>query len=165
MKRTVPETEEIIERLGGREVLDRVRHETSPQDRYSGAYARFRQLVAGATGRNLEESIRSFLDTAALSRSDGASVDPDRVSLLTFHATKGLEFSRVYVLGVEDYQLPGYYAVIEDRGEETQEARRLLYVPMTRAKDRLVLTYSRTRGGMPSGGTRFLNDMALLAPA
>jgi ATP-dependent DNA helicase UvrD/PcrA len=156
-----PVREGIIERLGGKKMFDRVRRETSPQDRYPEAYRRFRQLVADASGPNLEECIRRFLDTVALSRSDGASVDPDRVSLLTFHATKGLEFSRVYVLGVEDNQLPGYYAITEDREDEIREARRLLYVAMTRAKDRLVLTYSRTRRGMSSGGTRFLTDMEI----
>jgi superfamily I DNA/RNA helicase len=157
-----PTREEIVERLGGKGLFDRARRESSPQDRYSEAYARFRQLVVAASGPNLEESIRRFLDTVALSRSDGASSDPERVSLLTFHATKGLEFSRVYVLGVEDYQLPGYYAITEDRDDEIREARRLLYVAMTRAKDRLILTYSKTRRGMPSGGTSFLTDMGIL---
>jgi superfamily I DNA/RNA helicase len=66
---------------------------------------------------------------------------------------------------VEDYQLPGYYAITEGRDDEIREARRLLYVAMTRAKDRLVLTYSKSRRGMPSGGTRFLGDMDLLPPA
>ncbi len=156
-----PTREEIVERLGGKGLFDRVRRETSPQDRYSEAYARFRQLVVAVSGPNLDESIRRFLDTVALSRSDGVSADPERVSLLTFHATKGLEFSRVYILGVEDNQLPGYYAITEGRDDEIREARRLLYVAMTRAKDRLVLTYSRTRRGMPSGGTRFLTDMGI----
>ncbi|MEE8491904.1 MAG: 3'-5' exonuclease, partial [Acidimicrobiia bacterium] len=41
--------------------------------------------------------------------------DPQRVNLLTFHSTKGLEFSRVYVVGVEGYQVPGYYAMAENR--------------------------------------------------
>ena len=83
------------------------------------------------------------------------------MSLLTFHATKGLEFSRVYVLGVEDYNLPGFREITEDLEDEIREARRLLYVAMTRAKDRLVLTQCRSRGGRPSGGTRFLQDMGL----
>ena len=52
-------------------------------------------------------SIEKFLDVVALSTSQGVSVDPQRVNLLTLHSTKGLEFSRVYVVGVEDRQLPG----------------------------------------------------------
>jgi DNA helicase-2/ATP-dependent DNA helicase PcrA len=92
-------------------------------------------------------------------------MDTDRVSLLTFHATKGLEFSRVYIVGVEDYQIPGWHAITENLHEEIQEARRLLYVAMTRAKDRLILTHSKTRKGLPSGGTRFLDELALQTSA
>jgi ATP-dependent DNA helicase UvrD/PcrA len=156
-----PPGEQVVDRLGGRDQLDRVRRQTSPQDRYADAYARFRQVMIACDGVDLEESVRRFLDTVALSRSDGVGPDSERVSLLTFHATKGLEFSRVYILGVEDFQLPGYYAIMEDRDEEIREARRLLYVGMTRAKDRLILTRCSSRGGRPSGGTRFLQDMGL----
>jgi DNA helicase-2/ATP-dependent DNA helicase PcrA len=85
------------------------------------------------------------------------------VNLLTLHSTKGLEFSRVYVVGVEDFQLPGYYAAVEDREDEIQEARRLLYVGMTRAKDRLVLTRAERRFGLDSGGSTFLEEMGLAA--
>src|SRR5262249_40525458 len=97
----------------------------------------------------------------ALSRSDGAGIDVNRVCLLTIHSTKGLEFSRVYVIGVEDYELPGYYAINENREAEIHEARRLVYVPMTRAKDRLCLTHCRHRNGRPTGETLFLTEMGL----
>src|SRR5216684_630292 len=92
----------------------------------------------------------------------GVEVAPDRVNLLTLHSTKGLEFSRVYVVGVEDFQLPGYYAATDDREDEIQEARRLLYVGMTRARDRLVLTRAERRFGRDAGGNRFLDEMGLL---
>jgi len=78
---------------------------------------------------------------------------------LTLHSTKGLEFSRVYLVGVEDYQLPGYYAVQESRTAEIEEARRLLYVGMTRAEDRLVMTRVDRRFGRDAGGSRFLEEM------
>ena len=78
--------------------------------------------------------------------------------LLTLHATKGLEFSRVYIVGVEDYQLPGYHALENENEPEIQEARRLLYVGMTRAKDRLVLTRAAQRDGRSSGGDLFLRE-------
>jgi DNA helicase-2/ATP-dependent DNA helicase PcrA len=87
--------------------------------------------------------------------------DPHRVNLLTLHSTKGLEFSRVYIVGVEDYQMPGYYAAVQNRKDEIEEARRLLYVGMTRAKDRLVLTRSDQRRGRDSGGSMFLNEIGL----
>jgi DNA helicase II / ATP-dependent DNA helicase PcrA len=68
----------------------------------------------------------------------------------------------VYVVGVEDFQLPGYFAMKDGLEAEILEARRLLYVAMTRAKDRLCLTYCRERRGKPSGGTMFLSEMGLV---
>ena len=99
-----------------------------------------------------------------LSRSDGPERDPARVNLLTLHSTKGLEFSRVYIVGAEDAQLPGGR---EPSKREIEEARRLLYVGMTRTKDRLVLTRVEVRGGKPTGRHRFLDEMGLVprAPA
>jgi DNA helicase-2/ATP-dependent DNA helicase PcrA len=99
----------------------------------------------------------------ALSRSDDFATDKDRVSLLTLHATKGLEFSRVYVVGAEDNQLPGFRALENDDQHDIQEARRLLYVGMTRAKDRLVLTRALQRDGRATGGDLFLREAGLEA--
>jgi len=160
-----PPVAEIIDRLGGRDLQQQIRQETAPQDRYPETYARLQQLIASAASDTLEGAVRCFLDRLALSRSDGAGIDPDRVCLLTFHATKGLEFSRVYVVGVEDNQLPGFHAMQENRENDIHEARRLLYVAMTRAKDRLCLTHCRQRNGRPTGGTLFLSDMGLIETA
>jgi DNA helicase-2/ATP-dependent DNA helicase PcrA len=82
--------------------------------------------------------------------------------LLTLHSTKGLEFSRVYVVGVEDHQLPGWKTLEDDDAAAIQEARRLLYVGMTRAKDRLVLTRATRRAGISTGGSLFLLEAGLL---
>jgi DNA polymerase III epsilon subunit family exonuclease len=154
---------EIIERLGGQKLLEQLRREKPPEDRFPEIYGRLRQIIALTKDLPLEESIRSFLDHLALSRSDGTGIDPDRVSLLTFHATKGLEFSRVYVIGVEDHQLPGYFEINENREADILEARRLLYVAMTRAKDRLCLTCCQQRNGRSTGGTLFLSEMGLVS--
>src|SRR6266705_1567733 len=112
-------------------------------------------------GGTLRESIDRLLDRVALSTSEGIEVAPDRVNLLTLHSTKGLEFSRVYIVGVEDYQIPGYRESTEHREAEIQEARRLLYVGMTRARERLVLTRVERRFGMEAGGSAFLEEMGL----
>ena len=83
-------------------------------------------------------------------------------NLLTLHSTKGLEFSRVYIVGAEDAQLPGRPpSGVESSPAEIEEARRL-YVGMTRAKDRLVLSRAAVRGGNPTGGHRFLDEMGLV---
>jgi superfamily I DNA/RNA helicase len=88
-------------------------------------------------------------------------VAPDRVNLLTLHATKGLEFDCVYIVGVEDGRIPGAKPGREVMRHEIEEGRRLLYVGMTRARDRLVLTRVRERAGVPAGGSRFLDDVGL----
>src|SRR5262249_59324580 len=106
-----------------------------------------------------------LLERVALSSSEGVETDPARLTLLTLHSTKGLEFSRVYIAAVEDNQLPGWHALAEDRKLEIEEARRLLYVGMTRAKDRLVLTRADRRGGRPSGGDLLLREAGLPAIA
>ena len=98
---------------------------------------------------------------AALSVSDGFEKDVSRLNLLTLHATKGLEFSRVYIVGVEDFELPGYQAMVKRLEDEFPEARRLLYVGMTRARDRLVLTRAERRADRPTGGTAFLEELGL----
>jgi DNA helicase-2/ATP-dependent DNA helicase PcrA len=69
----------------------------------------------------------------------------------------------VYLIGAEDHELPGYYQTTENRTDEIEEARRLLYVGMTRAKDRLVLTRVERRNGREAGGNRFLDEMGLAA--
>jgi superfamily I DNA/RNA helicase len=120
--------------------------------------------VAASDDGTLERSIGRLLERVALSTSEGIEADPERVNLLTLHSTKGLEFSRVYIVGVEDYQLPGYYAAVEHRRHEIEEARRLLYVGMTRARDRLVLTRAAARFGKPAGGSLFLEEMGLATP-
>src|SRR5204863_8963166 len=91
--------------------------------------------------------------------------DTERVNLLTLHSTKGLEFSRVYILGVEDAQLPGGSPTKGASKAELEEARRLLYVGMTRTKERLVLTRVDERAGRPTGGHRFLDEMGLVPVA
>ncbi|HYT88832.1 MAG TPA: UvrD-helicase domain-containing protein [Gemmataceae bacterium] len=137
------------------------RGDPAGHERPAESHARLSRVVALVKTAPLDEAVRALLDKVALSTSEGASVDPERVSLLTFHSTKGLEFGRVYIVGVEDFQLPGYYAMTEKRAEDIHEARRLLYVAMTRAKDRLTLTWCKERAGKPTGGTMFLDEMGL----
>ena len=156
-----PSAEELIERLGGRRLLERLRSDRPVSERYPASAARLQALVEISAAPTLAESLDLLLGRVALSRSDGCGTDDHRVSLLTLHATKGLEFSRVYIVGVEDQQLPGFIALEDDDRRKIEEARRLLYVGMTRAKDRLVLTRSAQRAGRPSGGDLFLREAGL----
>jgi len=156
-----PATEAVIERLGGHELMLKVRADRSADDRYPAAMLRLRRLIAECGEGPLSRQVATFLERAVLSRWDEADPDRERVNLLTLHSTKGLEFSRVYVVGVEDAQMPGGSATKETTTAELEEARRLLYVGMTRAKERLVLTRVEARGGKPTGGAQFLDEMGL----
>jgi DNA polymerase III epsilon subunit family exonuclease len=156
-----PSVDAVIERLGGHALMTRLRAEPDPAQRYPAAVARLRALIEGDSPATLSDAIDRLLERVALSTSEGVEVAPDRVNLLTLHSTKGLEFSRVYIVGVEDYQIPGYRESTEKRQPEIEEARRLLYVGMTRARERLVLTRVERRFGMEAGGNTFLEEMGL----
>src|SRR3989441_13303649 len=132
--------------------MTRLRAEPDPAQRYPAAVARLRALMDGDPSAPLADGIDRLLERVALSTSDGVEVAPDRVNLLTLHSTKGLEFSRVYIVGVEDYQIPGYRESTEHRQAEIQEARRLLYVGMTRARGRVGVTRGEGRVGRGAGG-------------
>ena len=160
-----PPVGDVIERLGGVRVMERLRRERTPAERYPEAVARLGGLMAGSRGESLDERVDRLLERVALSSSEGVEVDPARVSLLTLHSTKGLEFSRVYIVGVENNQLPGWRDLQEQDEAAIQEARRLLYVGMTRAKDRLVLTRAERRDGRATGGDLFLQDAGLASVA
>ena len=158
---SIPTVDDVIERLGGVALMAKIRRERTADERYPSAMLRLRRLIADLPDAPLDEQLSLFLERVALSRFDGEKPDPGRVNLLTLHSTKGLEFSRVYVVGVEDLQLPGGSPTTGPIAAEIEEGRRLLYVGMTRTKDRLVLTHVATRGGKPTGGHRFLDEMGL----
>ena len=159
---SVPSVDEVIEKLGGPRLMIKIRAEKTADDLYPDAMPRLRRLIDQIPEGSLRDQIAAFLDRAVLSKWDGHEPEHGRVNLLTLHSTKGLEFSRVYVVGSEDAQLPGRTANHEATSDELEEARRLLYVGMTRVKDRLVLTHVETRDGQPSGGHRFLDEMGLV---
>jgi DNA polymerase III epsilon subunit family exonuclease len=159
-----PDVDEVIRRLGGRSLMTKLRAETDPAQRYPAAVARLRALM-DVRGEDLDDSIDQLLERVALSTSDGVDLAPDRINLLTLHSTKGLEFSRVYVVGVEDYEIPGFQAATNNITDEIEEARRLLYVGMTRARERLILTRCERRFGRDGGGSSFLDEMGLTEPS
>ena len=87
--------------------------------------------------------LAEFLDRAALV-SDADNYDPNaRVTLMTLHTAKGLEFSVVFMVGMEEGLFPHKFSARDQ--EDIEEERRLCYVGMTRAKNRLVLTCARNR--------------------
>ena len=93
-----------------------------------------------------EASLSGFLEEVALvSDIDNLEGGTDRAVLMTLHAAKGLEFDRVYIAGCEDGIFPSYMSVMDTDMDAIEEERRLAYVGITRAKQDLTITYSRTR--------------------
>jgi ATP-dependent DNA helicase UvrD/PcrA len=158
---TIPTVDEVIEALGGEKLMVKIRTDKTADERYPAAMIRLRRLIAEIPPGTLVDQISVFLERAMLSKWDGHEPERARVNLLTLHSTKGLEFSRVYVVGVEDAQLPGGSPTNAARPDEIEEARRLLYVGMTRTKDRLVMTRTAMRGGKETRGHQFLDEMGL----
>ncbi|MGQ0639866.1 MAG: UvrD-helicase domain-containing protein [Gemmatimonadaceae bacterium] len=159
----IPDVISVITALGGYERMLRIRTEKTAEQLYPTIMNRLQRILAQVPDGPLEEQISAFVERVLLSaKGEGVEPDADRVNLLTLHSTKGLEFSRVYIVGVEDGELPGITRKGELKLQEMQEARRLLYVGMTRAKERLVMTRVASRGGTATLGHRFLDEMGLV---
>ena len=109
---------------------------------------------AVAYWENAEEpTLNGFLEEVALVADiDSMGDSEDRVVLMTLHSAKGLEFPYVYLSGMEDGLFPSTMAMSEDE-DALEEERRLCYVGITRAKERLMLTAARIR--MVKGENRF----------
>ena len=110
-----------------------------------------------------EADMRAFLSEVMLATDQDESDDDNqpKVTLMTVHAAKGLEFKHVFVVGVEEDLFPS--AMSQDSLAQVEEERRLLYVAITRAKTTCTLTYagSRFRNGQTvmTSPSRFLSDI------
>lgn len=92
---------------------------------------------------SIEETLTDYLDNVTLMTDlDTESKDENHVSLMTMHTAKGLEFNAVFAVGLEDGILPSLRSFSK---AEKEEERRLFYVAMTRARERLYLSYADTR--------------------
>jgi len=124
--------------------LQRAAHQLQADDRVDqGALTLALQRLI-ALAQTCGEDRARFLDAVALA-TDADDYDPraDRISLLTLHAAKGLEFPVVFIVGLEDGLLPLKWSDADDAA--LAEERRLFYVGMTRARDRLILSRARQR--------------------
>ncbi|MCI4067670.1 DNA helicase II [Dickeya dianthicola] len=88
--------------------------------------------------------LQAFLSHAALEAGEGqADAYQDAVQLMTLHSAKGLEFPQVFVVGMEEGMFPSQMSL--DEGGRLEEERRLAYVGVTRAMQKLTLTYAESR--------------------
>ncbi len=111
-----------------------------------------------------DKSLSSFLQTVSLlttADDDDPDGDNDRVTMMTIHGAKGLEFNHVYVVGMEEDLFPSQM-MLQSRAD-LEEERRLFYVAITRAEKKLVMSYAESRyqyGRLkPCEPSRFLDEI------
>ncbi len=137
----------------------------SGNDEDKGRAENIKELVTAAIefeDKNEDKSLTSFLESMALmSDIDGLDESKEGITLMTLHSAKGLEFPVVFISGMEEGLFPGIRSILE--GNRIEEERRLMYVGITRAKQKLYLTsalqrtlYGNTSYTMES---RFLNEI------
>ncbi|MCL2520022.1 MAG: ATP-dependent helicase [Spirochaetaceae bacterium] len=95
-------------------------------------------------GRGLE-GLTNFLDSTSLGSNQQDDDSPNKVTLITMHNTKGLEYDRVFVTGLENGLFPKADVHNADYEAELEEERRLFYVAITRARKELYFTYAKWR--------------------
>lgn len=145
--------QEIIEETGYVRELE-AENTDEAEDRINNIDELISKAAAYEEGEDTP-SLSGFLEEVALI-ADIDSVDEtqDYVVLMTLHSAKGLEFPQVYLAGMEDGLFPSFMSInADDPTTEIEEERRLAYVGITRAKERLSVTCARTR--MIRGETRF----------
>ncbi|MEG3876028.1 3'-5' exonuclease [Microcoleus sp. herbarium7] len=105
-----------------------------------------------------DTSLRSILEFTALAKNlEQVSQDDNQVPIITIHQSKGLEFDSVFIAGATEDEFPSYYSV---RNNKLEEERRLFYVAMTRAKQRLFISaYSKDSRNFQKKISRFVRDI------
>ena len=145
--------EDVLERSGYRASLEE-EGEVEAQTRLENIEELVNKAAAYEAAAE-EPSLGAFLEEVALVADVDAMEDTDdRVTLMTLHSAKGLEFDNVWMCGMEDGLFPSMMAInSEDPVSAIEEERRLCYVGITRARKRLTLTAARQR--MVNGETRW----------
>ncbi len=104
----------------------------------------FLSMVQETVKQESETSLENLLENISLvSDLDNYDDDQETVTLMTLHSAKGLEFKNVFLIGMEEGIFPGLRSMNTE--EEMEEERRLCYVGITRAKEKLFLTHTETR--------------------
>lgn len=139
---------EVIEKTGYTESL-----EADDPEELEARVQNIDELVSKAavyeescSDRGERPTLSGFLEEVALVADiDSVAEDRDYVIFMTLHSAKGLEFPHVYLAGMEDGLFPSYMSISGDDPEELEEERRLCYVGVTRAEEKLTLTCARMR--------------------
>ena len=138
---------EVVSQSGIMKDLNENKNEAEGKDRYDNV----NELLSGIkdfSEQKLESGddnhIREYLQEVALvTDMDSDKSDDNKISLMTIHSSKGLEFTHVYIVGVEDEIFPGPQSAYN--AKELEEERRLFYVALTRAKTGATISYCMQR--------------------
>jgi len=144
----------IVSDIGYKEYIDDDTEEGT--DRWENVLE-LKRLAEEYSMRTMDE----FLENIALISDQDTIIEGNVPTLLTLHAAKGLEFGAVFIVGLDDGILP--HSRSFDEPEQMEEERRLFYVGITRAKDKLYLVRSIQRGGRhmleETYPSRFMDDV------
>jgi len=158
---------ELLEEIRYRSEIDRIYKEADDRDARWGAVEQVVNSIAEYEEDAPDATLHGYLeDLAVAGREDEkdkeSQLNQDAVALMTLHSAKGLEFPHVYMVGLEEGLLPHHRAAKEG-GKAIDEERRLCYVGITRARDRLTVTMSlgRQKWGKsrPTDPSRYLYEM------
>ncbi|QDT53177.1 ATP-dependent DNA helicase PcrA [Caulifigura coniformis] len=160
-----------------RELIEAIHYDREIEKQYPDPQAQlmrqgfvdeFVDAVAGYLEKSSDPTLTDFLDGCAL---NGRDDEPDKekqaaedaVKLMTLHSAKGLEFPRVYMVGMEENILPHKRSVDADTAQAIEEERRLCYVGITRAQEFLTMSRAESRikwgSRRPTVPSRFLREM------
>ena len=106
--------------------------------------------------RTLEEWFRHVEEYTHILQEKQKKDNPEGVRLMTIHAAKGLEFHTVFILDANEGRIP-YKKARTDA--QTEEERRLFYVAMTRAREKLTVCYAKTKSGKETAPSRFVDEL------
>lgn len=153
--------EKVLETTGYLDELSKDKNEEA-QDRIDNL-KEFISIALEFEQNSEEQDLQSFLTGVALTSETSSDEENDKVSLMTIHTSKGLEFPVVFLIGMEEGLFPISRAIRSMKDSDIEEERRLCYVGITRAKDTLYmnLTQKRTLYGKtnPSIASRFMEEL------
>ena len=140
---------------------DKYMRESGEMERLDNVAELMRGIVSMEAEYGGAMTLPSFLQEVSLNRESDEDENKDCVRIMTVHIAKGLEFHTVFVAGLSERIFPSARALEERREKALEEERRLCYVAMTRARERLYLTESEGVGfkGQMKTPSRFLFDM------
>ena len=158
---SLPELYETLVKESGYEEMLTAKKDNESKSRLENVHE-LSSSISGYLENAEEPTLGGFLDEVALYTDLDSVEDADNcVTLMTMHAAKGLEFPVVFTVGMEEGVFPGFRSIGEE--EELEEERRLCYVALTRAKEKLYLTcaaqrmlFGRTSANLPS---RFVKEI------